>query len=432
VNAPRLTGLPVALAAVLTALTACAPPDRAAAPLDRLTFPTGLAVHDGRLVAVSSNFDLTYEADRGGSVMAIAADASLGGVPRIDGAVRIPSYGGEVAVADPTTCGLPTAQVVAVSRQSRTAFVLGLDAAGALSCGPGCELPVGQGGGLDPYGVALACQPGRAARAFVTFLRSEDGLPRLAEIALGDPPSLRTGVISNARGSTHALAYDAVADRLFFGGLENGTKLAWLDLAGGCQIGGTVDPCAVQDATLATVVRGAAVRGLAFGNPRVGQPRRLYAAATMYDPDLEASSGFRLEIGGALLVLELDERPTGLVSPRFLRAVPMGFGTAEVRVLPALPGSAGDLVVVSASEAGELWIYDGELDVVASVIGRSASTGEPLLGRRPFALAVEPRGGVARVYVGSFEEGFVTAVDVDLSNPGGAAIVPGRIAEVTR
>lgn len=427
----RPTGLPLAVAVATAALVACNPPERSAAPLDRLTYPTGLAFHEGRLVVVSSNFDLTFESDTGGSIMAIAADASLGGAPRIDGVVRIPSYGGEVAVAAPAACGLAGAQAVSVSRLARSAYVLELDAAGALSCGPGCELPLEADGGMDPFGVVVACAPGRPARAFVSFLRSDDGLPRLAEITLGAAPSARTGVISNASGSTRGLTYDPVADRLFFGGLGGGTSLSWIDLAGGCRIGADEAPCVVQQASLAAVVRGAALRGLAVGNLRPGLPRRLYAAATMFDADLEASAGVRLEMGGALLVLELEERPAGGIAPRFVRAIPMRFGTSEVRVLPPRAGR-GDLVAVTGGEAGELLIYDDDVEQVAAVIGNDTPTGAPRLGRVPSAMALEPREGAVRLYVASFQEAFISAVDVNLEAPGAPVIVPGRIAEVAR
>lgn len=426
-----LKGRSLALAVVLAALGACAPPERDAAPLDRLTFPTGLAFHEGRLVAVSSNFDLTYDADDGGSVMTIAADASLGAAAQVDGAVRIPSYGGQVAVAAPAPCGLPAAQVVSVSRKSRNAYVLALDGAGALSCGAGCELPLGAGGGMDPYGVTVACTPGRPARAFVGFLRSSDGLPRLAEITLGDVPSARTGVISNASGTTGTLAYDPDADRLFFTGLGSGTSLAWIDLAGGCRIGDDDAACVVQQATLAATVRGAALRALALGALRPGVPRRLYAAATMYDADLEASAGFRLEIGSALLVLELEENAFGSVTPRFLGSIDMYFGAGEVRVLPAQPGR-GDVVAVAAGEAGEIWLYDDDVGQFVAKVGRDPLTGAPLLGRLPYAMALETRADAVRIYVASFEEGFVSAVDVDPENPGAPVIVPARIAEVGR
>ena len=63
----RTTILAAALAA---ALSACGPPPSAeSAPLDRFSSPIALALSGGDLLVVSSNFDLAYDLDDGGSVI---------------------------------------------------------------------------------------------------------------------------------------------------------------------------------------------------------------------------------------------------------------------------------------------------------------------------------------------------------------------------
>jgi hypothetical protein len=75
-----------------------------------------------------------------------------------------------------------------------------------------------------------------------------------------------------------------------------------------------------------------------------------------------------------------------------------------------------------------LWIYDDDTGARVA-IGRSPVTGAPLVGRGPFPLAVDPDPldplgvNVARLYVGSFRESFVTPVDVPLDAPETAGVV---------
>ena len=68
----------------------------------------------------------------------------------------------------------------------------------------------------------------------------------------------------------------------------------------------------------------------------------------------------------------------------------MGLGANEVEVLPVRAGK-GDLVAVTASDDGLLWIYDDDQEALVRVIGRDPATGIPLLGRQPFGLVATRR-----------------------------------------
>ncbi|HEX8970823.1 hypothetical protein, partial [Oryzihumus sp.] len=96
---------------------------------------------------------------------------------------------------------------------------------------------------------------------------------------------------------------------------------------------------------------------------------------------------------------------------------------------------------MTATDDGVLAIYDDEAGALARVFGRDQVTGAPEVGRKPFGLAVQDLGtGVARVFVGSFGEAVISAVDVPLAAPDSARVVPSpvdptrplRIGEVTQ
>jgi hypothetical protein len=77
-------------------------------------------------------------------------------------------------------------------------------------------------------------------------------------------------------------------------------------------------------------------------------------------------------------------------------------------------------VAALAGDDGVVWIYDDETGA-RFAIGRDPTTGAPRVGHSPFGLAVDPHvlpgTNSARVYVGSFQEHFVTAIDVPLDDP---------------
>jgi hypothetical protein len=398
--------------------------DSAPAPLDRLSFPTALATRGGELLVVSSNFDLFYDAGAGGSLLRVDPDASPQEGVSVTGGVRIPSLGGDLAIAEPAECeGLDAPRALVPTRSGNSLAMLRLAADGALACGASCELPLS--GGRDPFGVAVVCQPQRPPRAYVGFLSTSDMQGSLVELdLLGGGQRLATGLGAGTIGS---LAYDRETDRLYMTSREGGltAQLRWLDLGAGCAIDQPAGAggCPAFALEVWEFVRGAELRGLALSTPGAG-PRRLYLSARLFDADLAGAAGGRPrdDEGGALLVFELEAGAAGTARPRFLRTVPVGHGAGQVRVL-ARPGKR-DLVVVTATDDHELWIYDDESEAVAAIIGGDLETGVARLGSMPYALAVRPiDAATTRVYVASFAGSFVSAVDVDLASPSASRIV---------
>jgi hypothetical protein len=92
----------------------------------------------------------------------------------------------------------------------------------------------------------------------------------------------------------------------------------------------------------------------------------------------------------------------------------------------------GDLVAMTTGDDGALTIYDDDLQAIVRTFGPDTATGLPVLGRQPFGLAVErrPTGrclstaeACDRIYVGSFQDGWVSLVELDPLLPAGAGIV---------
>lgn len=412
------------------------------APLDRFYFPTGIAVRGApgasTLLVVSSNFDLRYGQDDGGSVLAVAPEGSPPGAVEVNGALRLPAYGGEIAVAESAppagidgsvdACPIAAPLALVPSRVSGHLYAITLGAGGALSCGPECplELPPGLD---DPYGVAVACRQGRPPRAFVTHLRVNGAAAWLTEVDLltGTQRSANFGL-----GPTHSAAYDRDTDRVYFTSGEAAltSSLRYVDVTPGCDLPLGLEACKAGALDLTQYLRGVDVFGIALSNPNVnasGGPalRRIYLTARLYDADLAASLGGRpgFDSGGVLITLEVEEGPFGLPVFRFIGAVSIGFGAGEVRVLPRRAGKR-DLVAVTVVQDGVLWIYDDEAGAMARYLGRDPVTGKPGLGREPFGLAVQDLGGgAARIYVAAFDSSYVTPVDVRLDDPASAAVV---------
>ena len=143
------------------------------------------------------------------------------------------------------------------------------------------------------------------------------------------------------------------------------------------------------------------------------------------------------------------------MTPLVAWAEPIGRGAQDVRVLPrctdpaVCPASwaAGrrDVVAALSVVAGELTIYDDETHSTAvfRTDDRDSNpdplkqpTGAPLLGHQPYGLAVDPDvvGTRARVWVGSYGDGFVTPIEVPLDAPDHAAFeggTPHRISRAT-
>jgi hypothetical protein len=438
VHAPSLRLVPLAAALLLAACGG--EPRSAPAPLDRFTYPTGIALREGKLLVVSSDFDLTFARDDGGSLLQV----DLAGTPPAiqPGGLRLPAFGGEVAVAEPAECGVPEPLALVPSRGSNTVYRVSL-AGGGLACGPDCPLSIESGSLSEPYGVGLSCPAGGPARAWVGYMSAPETLAWLAMI------DLQTGAWQPVKiggvGLPRSFAYDADRDRLFFTSVDTGlaAPLRWLELGGGCTPGvAEVDGgCPIRQVDLSGFLRGAEPRGIALSNPQPGFSRRIYLSVRVYDATVAAAIGSRpsYDIAGMLFVLDLEEGPYGDLRARLVRMIDVAVGAAEIRVLPARAGKR-DLVAMTATDDGVLAIYDDEAGALARVFTRDPVTGAPEVGRSPFGLAVQDLGaGVARLFVGSFARAYVTPVDVPLDAPDAAHLVPSpadptqplRIGEVT-
>lgn len=410
-------------------------------PLDRLHYPVGVAVRgpagQEQLLVVSSNYDLAYDRDEGGVLFSVGPEASPQDGLAIEGTLRMGSFGGELAVAEAAApagldtsadaCALPQSVALVASRATRQVYKVALGADGSLTCGADCPQLLPEDF-LDPFGVTVACRNARRPRAFVTARRTNRAVSRLVEI------DLATGAQRTADfgyGTTHSVAYDAALDRIYFTSSADygSAALRYVDVTPWCDPPLYLAECHADVVNVGEFVRGADLGGIALSNPNVDadgkpMPRRLYIGARLFDADLAASLGWRpgFDTGGVLIVLEVDEAQFGVPAFRFIGAIPVGFGPAEVRVLPRRAGKR-DVVAITVSDEGLLWIYDDDVGAMARVFGRDGVTGAPLLGRVPYGIAVQDRGATARLYVTAFDSSFVTPVDVPLDNPGEAVIV---------
>jgi hypothetical protein len=443
------------LAALLAVLAACGEPGGSQPPpTDAFYRPSGLALaaRDGggtTLLVASGNSDLRYGPELGSTLIAVDPVASLG-VPAGSlaplAAELVGSYTGPLAVADAASCpGLAVPQALVASRYGRALHQLPLDGRGApLPCGSTACARALDEDLLDPFALGLACRAdGTRRTAFVSYLRSPRigsvpaGIAWLSEVDLEDASRpLRT--IALGPGPVNDMAYDAATDRLYAVGRYAAqlAPLYVLDLRA-CRPGDDCAEAGLHALDLYQYLRGAELQGIALSNPVAGVPRRAYVSARLYDADVAAAIGGRpgYDVGGALLVVELGEDPSGAPRARLVRAVEVAQGAGQVRVLPPRPGRP-DLVAVSSAAAGTVTVYDDETGAVAHVTALDPATGAPLAEQAPYALAVEDGGEVATVYVASAERSSVSLLDVPLAQPGLAGLrrgpggAPLRIGEV--
>jgi hypothetical protein len=463
------------LAMLLLGLTACHEPAAVREPpMDRFLHPNALAATaDGKaLLVVSSNFDVQYSVEIGGTVLSVdprlAPDGSAGQpdgalvtLPSADAGVRFGSFSGQLAVAEAATCQGFTGQRLALvpSRFDDTLNVLPLgDDDGSLVACAGAACQVGFDRQLhDPWSATLACRSDGTRRSlFVGFQSVADRLgypPGIGwleefdvdELAGGVP--LATGRALQVSASPIADAtYDPVADRIVAVGRPTvlTAPLTVIDLPpcrvdASPQLGVPPDgscPVPVFHATdLNKQLPGTDLQAVALSNPQAGLPRRAYLSARLYDANIAALLGARppnQDIAGALLVVDLEDNAQGAPAMTILRVVPLGLGASQVRVLPVrathLDGSPRrDLVVVTSSTEGVVTVYDDDEEVVARAIHLEPETGAPQAGRLPYALALGPvTAGVARVYVAAFDQSVVSLLDVPLLSPGQAEFLRGK------
>jgi len=442
------------LAFALGALALAACGDRAAdrpPPTDRFYYPIALAVRHldaagldcpggaagctTQLLVVSSNFDLAYDVDRGGTILSVAVPpdppppADPREVPEITaldvrGALAIGSLAGELAVVEPSACagwGARPPLALVTSRASNALF--------ASELGPGLGLAEGSVIPLDPelgdpYGVGLACRGTGSvyqALAYVGYLTARSGIgylgrvDLLADKARQDLPVLeRLAPLAVDTAPAQSFAYQADVDRLFFTGrfaAVNFMPFRYLELGNP-----TLAPRVID---VAALVQGSETGGFALSSDR----RRAYVALRLFDAFTSQRLGVRPpDTGGALGIIDLSPGADGSPRGALIAAVPIGRSPGEVRIAPR--AGKRDLVVVSCPGDDSVWLYDDDTESVAKVFGTDA-LGRPQVGRQPFALALEARlGGALRVYAAAFDSSVITVLDIpDPGTPRSARVV---------
>jgi len=452
------------LSVVLLGLAACLgqPVDRAP-PVDAFYFPESLAVRHldasgqdcvggapgctTQLLVVSTNFDMRYDPERGGTLLSVAvppdpavppADSDLPLRPPLDvrGAVRIGSLGGTLALLEdrPTLAaqvlggsericpGWSTAadpgrdpQALVASRVTRRLHRVGLRGDLGLECADGCATSLDDPATADddryhdPYGVGVVCRgSGRAYRAlaFVSFLSTPGNAGVLGGVDLaggGLLAPLGVGV-----DAAHTMAYDPAGDRLFFTGRFAGTvtmPFRFMDL-------GNTQATEVRAFDFASQATGAETRGFALSTNR----RRAYVALRLYDPILAGRVGARTpDVGGALAILDMTpDAILGIPDVRLVDVVRVGLGPTDVAAIPR--SGRRDLVAISSTNDDTVWLYDDESSAVAKVFAGGSLA--PALGKQPAGLAAEARAdGHFRLYVASFGSHAVSVIDVDPAAP---------------
>ncbi len=444
-------------------------------PMDHFFTPAGVAltpvagtnaVSGGNqaLLVVSSNFDLRYDKEQGATLLSVdpglfdATSGTGGSAGRPGGALaklgpgaQLGSFAGPVAVVDEATCpslsgvpgspgvepipGIPGgAQALVASRYTRKLYRFPLGADGSVAPCSGLPCAVDLDADLqDPAALQVTCRAdGKRRSVYVGYLRSPRlgalgaGTAWLTELDLADPGG-KPRTFALAPGPVGAMAYDDLTDRLYAVGRFAGLTAPLFILEPNACSSLQPETCAgpnPQTVDLYGALAGAELVGIALSNPQPGRARRAYISAAVYDEGYAAVIRSRpsFDVGGALLVVNLEEDLVGRPSARVVSVVPIGLGAGSVRVLPPRPGLA-DLVVVPSTGDGTLQIYDDEVGAVVRVVSIDRTTGRPEAGRSPSAVTVEDRGTEARVYVAAFNSWTVSVLRVPLADPTSADLL---------
>lgn len=433
-----LLRLPRAAAALALALAAagCGSAFKAdPGPVDRFYFPSAMALHGSDLLVLSTNFDLAFDTNDGGSVLLVDPEASPQGGLAVKGALRVGSFGGPIVIADKTACGLAHDRAFFATRADDALWRVDIGDDGTLSCpAAGCREAV-PATWSDPFAVAVTCTADRKS-AWVSYLRGPLSSSWLHEYPLdGGAPKL----VQVPTFDISSFLFDADRERLWLGyaGTNLTAPLRWIDLGGGCaaDVAEVDGGCHVGTFDLSTQVRGSDITSMAWGHPvtRNGlTSRRLYVGMRLYDEDIANVIGSRpaRDIGGVLAVFDVAEGAAGTPVFTLAERVEVGAGLTQVAVLPPrdATGTRRDVVVSASLDEGLVVVYDDEdgHGIPARVFGHDPVTGNAVLGRKPYAVVAEPvarAGNVARVYVSAFDQSFVTPVDVPLDAPATAHVV---------
>lgn len=456
----RFRNLAIALAAAL-ALSCAKGAARSDAPKDVLHYPAWIAAFGQQLLVVNLDQDLAYDAGAlvavDGSAAGATSGAVLGGVP-------VPNMAGELLLVEPGD------ECAGHLDSSSGAYAVPFALVGgrfedALFSVPltGETPPFGGVQRIDlhpfsasvPFGVGYTCSPDpeHTPRAWVAYQSGQNSVGYVAQIDLTKPPNAAGSVVQIlvGNGPPRSFAYDRDRDRLYFTSREQdlSAPVRWIQVGNGCQSfdGGIQDErqggCHVDSGfDLSLQFRGAEPNAIqlavgdADGKPFecktagfVGQPcPRAYLSVRMYDADLAAFLGARpsTDLGGKLMVLELPEGGLGRPEPQVVAQVDIGMVAGDVHLIPR--SGKRPLVAVTAVDDDQLWIYDDDVGAMVKVFGRNAN-GVPPLGHEPVGLASmavgDPSGlgATERVFVTSYKDDWVSAVDVPLDDPGEAYVV---------
>ncbi|HVO19038.1 MAG TPA: hypothetical protein VMU15_07270 [Anaeromyxobacter sp.] len=437
----------------LSLLLACAKAGLQPAPkLDWLHYPAWMAAYadQDQLLVVNIDQDLAFS---DGWVTGFDRGSDTPGTGVVLGGADVPNVAGKIMVLDPATAGAcsgafgqfqPPLALVA-GRTESALYQIPLP----LPTTPGQKVASNRIGldpfsAAEPYGLAYTCGADLVPRAWVGFQAGAGDVGYVSQVDLRANPITGADVVevNVGIGTPRSFAYDAAHDRLYFTGKEYLLRgaLRWIDVGQGCKTfdGGVQDEsqggCHVDVGwDLGAVLRGAEPNEIQLSSDvspctaggYTGDCRRAYISVRIYDADLAHLSGTRpsSDIGGMLWVVELPEGGLGRPDPQVVQMLDVGVTAGDVHVIPR--AGQRDLVAVTVLDDGLLWLYDDESGTMVKVIGSNA-VGLPPLGHKPTAIVSKDLGnGVVRLFVSSFEDHFVTAVDVPVADPSAAQVATG-------
>jgi hypothetical protein len=452
----------VAAALLLSCAKGATLPD---APRDVLHYPAWIATLGDQLLVVNLDQDLAYD---NGALVAIDASTTSATSGRILGGIPLPNMAGQVhlvqdaagAGVDPSRFAICAENLDAGYRPLPLALVAGRfqTALFAAQLTPGAAPPFsGDARRIDlnpfsaavPFGLAFTCGADGIPRAWVSYLSGQANTGYVAQVDLSKPPGAPGSVVqvNVGKGEPRSFAFDAVHERLYFTGKEysQAAPVRWIEAGnaclpfpdglqderqGGCHVDRGFDlslqfrgaePNEIQLAT-------ADANGTPFDCTAPGfagmKCPRMYLSVRMYDADLAAFLGSRPsnDIGGKLMVVELPEGGVGRPAPQVVAEQDIGMMAGDVRLIPR-PGKR-PLVAITAIDDDLLWIYDDDIGAMVKVFGRDAR-GVPALGHLPSAIATQlvDGGATVRLFVTSYQDNWVSAVDLPLDAPGDGYVV---------
>jgi hypothetical protein len=398
--------------------------------------PTGIGVYAGKLVVASSNADLLFDDATGGSVITVDPAVAGSDPTRVGlvGGILIQSFAAQMSIADPDDprgpefkCPIPAPLAVVPVRGADLLYRITLGPGGQPSCGDGCVLSLAGQAVADPYVAGVACGPG-IARLYIGFLRTFGGAATITQIDLLKNDEARSSVFGV--GTMRSFAYDSARKRLY---AAQAGGIHWVDLSEDCLFDASEIDGGCHGGVM-SIPNGLEAHAIALSRPDApALPRRLYVLARVFDPQAASSIGVRFgDVDGYLLVMDIGEDLAGQSQLHLVKPpIRVGYGPIALALLPGRTGKRDVVAALTVDDPG-LLLFDDDNDATV-LISRDivsspnhVATGHPWLGAQPFGLAVDPvsAAGVARLYVGSFTESYVTPIDVPLDDIEGTAVPP--------